>query len=221
MQMKKENGMPSCPLFQNLREEELEKAKAFFHAKMRKYGKGESLKLPGESLAHFGCVLSGAVEVFIDDPDGNHLVMAYAEKGDTFGESLCYLGQANPVGIRCVTDSEVLLMDCQSFRGKAPEKAEEQQFVSRFIAMLASRTLMMNRRIQTLSCLTIREKLLTFFAQQETYGAARDFEISMDREHLAAYLGVNRSALSRELSRMKKERLIDYRKNRFRILSGK
>jgi len=218
MQIRNTGRIASCPLFKDLNEEEIRKAAEFFHAANRKYARGESLKHPGEKLGFFGFVLSGNVEVFMDDIDGNHLVMAYAEEGDTFGESLCYLGMPNPVGIVAVSDCEILQMDCGSFEKTAKVGSAEQKYLSRFITMLASRTLVMNRRIQTLSRLTIREKLLTFFAQQERVAAGKNFEIPMDREHLAAYLGVNRSALSRELSRMKEEGLIDYYKNSFRIL---
>lgn len=221
MQIKNTGRIASCPLFRDLNEEEIRNAAEFFHAASRKYAKGESLKYPGEKLGFFGFVLSGNVEVYMDDIDGNHLVMAYAEEGDTFGESLCYLGKPNPVGIVAVSDCEILQMDCGSFGKTAKAGGAEQKYLSRFITMLASRTLVMNSRIQTLSRLTIREKLLTFFAQQETVTAGKNFEIPMDREHLASYLGVNRSALSRELSRMKEEGLIDYYKNSFRILEKK
>lgn len=209
----------SCPLFQQLKEEQLEPALRFFHAELRHFFRGEHLKQPGDVLSFFGLVLSGNVEVSLDDLDGNHLVMAYVAEGETFGESLCYLGRPNSVGIEAVSDCELLAMDCRNLTAPAAAmSSEEQKYLIRFTSLLAERTLLMNNRIQTLSRLTIREKLNAFFLQQELAAKGKVFDIAMDREHLAAYLGVNRSALSRELSRMKEEGLIDYYRSSFRIL---
>ncbi|MBQ2118632.1 MAG: winged helix-turn-helix domain-containing protein, partial [Clostridia bacterium] len=76
----------------------------------------------------------------------------------------------------------------------------------------------MNSRIQILSKLTLREKLLTFFSDQAKKSGADTFSVPLDRKDMATYLGADRSALSRELSRMKREGLIDYYRNSFRII---
>ena len=76
----------------------------------------------------------------------------------------------------------------------------------------------MNDRIQVLSKQLLRDKLTTYFSQCAVRARSRSFSIPFDRESLAAYLGVNRSALSRELSRMQREGLIRYEKNRFTLL---
>mgnify|MGYP002736651878 FL=1 len=86
--------------------------------------------------------------------------------------------------------------------------------------MLTLKTLSMNDRIQILSKPTIRQKLMTLFSQY----AAREghmFNLPFDRSDMAVYLGVNRSALSRELSLMKKEGIIDFYKNSFSLPQGK
>ena len=191
----------------------------YFHAKFKTYRKGECLKQPGDILKFFGLVLAGNVEVALDDPEGNHLVMAYVSAGESFGESLCYLEEPSSVSIGAVSDCEILCMDCRRMKQTGRTDCEaEQVFRNRFISLLAVRTLRMNDRIQILSRRSIREKLETFFLQQELAAKGRVFEIPMDREHLADYLGVNRAALSRELSRMKQEGLIDYYRGSFRLL---
>lgn len=87
----------------------------------------------------------------------------------------------------------------------------------RFLRMLANRALSMNRRIQTLTRTTLRRKLITFFSECRDEFGSDIFTVPMDREGLASYLGTDRSALSRELSAMKREGLIDFRKNEFRL----
>ena len=87
------------------------------------------------------------------------------------------------------------------------------------MALLAQRTLTMNDRIQILTQPSIRAKLNLYFTQCANRFNSRTFTIAFNRNQLADYLAVNRSALSRELSRMKEEGLIDYHLNSFSICS--
>ena len=75
----------------------------------------------------------------------------------------------------------------------------------------------MNTRIQILSKLSIREKLITLFSSYSSDGS-ESFVLPFNREDMAAYIGADRSAMSRELSKMKKEGIIDFHKEAFRIL---
>ena len=254
----KETGrLRSCPLLKGLSDEELPAALSFFHAAVKSFRKGEYLKTPGSggALSFFGLVLSGTVLVYMDDLDGNRMVMASVGEGMTFGESLCFLGKPSPVYIQAGSDARVLLMDCKRLRGKdlslalgmtekaamteraamtewagktekaaITEKAgrNEEALADRlrdsFLAMICERTLAMNNRIQVLSKLTLREKILTFLSEMPEAASGKPFVIPMNREDMAAYLGANRSAISRELSALKKEGVLDYYKNTFRIL---
>ena len=90
----------------------------------------------------------------------------------------------------------------------------------RFIMMLSQKTLSMNDRIQVLSKPTLREKLMTLLTQYSTR-EGKNFNLPFDRNTMAAYLGVNRSALSRELGKMREEGRIDFYKNSFSILPAK
>ena len=98
-----------------------------------------------------------------------------------------------------------------------PLQPRDQALANRFVSALASRTLSLNQRIQILSRNTLRMKLITFLSQ---YAAAQGdvFTVPFDRASMANFLGADRSALSRELSRMRKEGILDYHRNQFRIL---
>ena len=111
----------------------------------------------------------------------------------------------------------MLWLRCDTLRSVGDDPLERQIY-RRFVTMLAERALSMNDRIQILSKLTIREKLLTYFSQCARAAGSRTFTVPLDRESLAAYLGVNRSALSRELSTMQRDGLIEFYKNSFKIL---
>lgn len=202
-------------LFKGMAEKSLCHALCFYRADIRHYEKGESIKNSTDLLNCFGFVLSGIVQVCMDELDGSHMVMATVERGNSFGESLCFLEKESPVYITAVTAADILCMDCGNFR-KASGK-EDTEMLLGFTSMLAERTLRMNERIQILSKHSIREKLKAMFSGYPGASEGKTFEIPMNRDDMASYLGTDRSSLSRELSRMKKEGLIDYYKNSFRI----
>ncbi len=207
------------PLFRGMREEDLARALDLLSAHRRAYGRGEYLHRMGEPLTAFGLVLSGTVQVYTDDLDGNRMMMANVAVGGTFGESLCFLAvPAAPVHILTATGAEVLWLCTANLRreGACADPFTAMIF-DRFTAMLAGRTLEMNERIQILSKLTLREKICTFLSEWERRAGGRTFTVPFDRAALADYLGVNRAALSRELSRMRDEGILEYYKNTFKI----
>ncbi|MEF9896491.1 MAG: Crp/Fnr family transcriptional regulator [Clostridia bacterium] len=212
------SAMTRCPLFCGLSDAEVEKAFAFFGARRATYRRGAFLIHPGDALRFFGLVLSGSIEVMMDDMDGHHMIMATASAGDTFGESMCYLAvDSSPVYICAVCDAQVLWMGVDGIKTASGDDPFARKMTDRFIRMLAERTLSMNDRIQTLSKSTLRGKLTTLFSQFLARAHGDTFLVPFDRSSMAAYLGTNRCALSRELSNMRAEGLIEFEKNRFTV----
>ena len=210
--------LDSCPLYQGLSPQDKAYALSYFDAKAKQYEKGEFLHQVSFPLQRFGLVLSGTVQVYMDDIDGHHIIMNHVEPGDLFGEAYAFLGTDAPIYIRAVTEAEILWMS--TARIKAPLSTAgplDQELSNRYVACLASRTLTMNQRVQILSRNTLRMKLITFLSQ---YAAEKGdtFTIPFDRASMATYLGADRSALSRELSRMQAEGILTYHRNRFQIL---
>lgn len=202
------------PLFSGLTKEETEIALDYFGAVKKEYLKGEFLQQVLSPMPHFGLVLSGTVQVYMDDMDGYQMIMANVEAGGIFGESLCFLGMEAPVYIKAMTDSSILWLHTDKLKAPGRKSDFETELSNRFTAMVCHRALSMNDRIQILSKTTLRNKLITFFSQYAgRYGDS--FTLPFDRESMASYLGVNRSALSRELAQMKQEGIISYHKNEF------
>ena len=205
-----------CELFCGLEGEALFAALEYFGAAKKSYQKGDALCEIGEPFESFGLVLDGTVQVLDYDLGGERVIMANVATGATFGESLCFLGeQASPVLVIASTDCSVLHLNCRRFRSNDGENSPLRE---RFTSMLARRALSMNDRIQILSKLTLRDKLMTYFSQCAKEYGSRTFSLPLDRESLALYLGVNRSALSRELSNMQRDGIIEFYKNSFKIL---
>lgn len=210
--------LKKSPLFNGLDDFSMRRALELYSAYEDDYPRGTAVANAGTPLNRFGLVISGRIQVNSDDIDGNRVIMAAVGPGGTFGESLCWLAEPEiPVSIVALADSRVMWL-CPDFIRNAPADAFAFSLAQRFISMLAARTLAMNDRIQVLSRITLREKLTVFFSLCSGGGTKRNFDIPFDRESLAVYLGANRSSLSRELSAMKRDGIIDYYKNSFRLL---
>ena len=208
-----------CPLFSDLTDREISDTLRFYDAQAKKHAKGEFVLRAGEPVVRFGLVLSGSVQIMMDDLDGHHMIMASVMPGQTFAESLCYQGaKESPVYASAVDACEILWLSADGLKGA--HGGGHCFHCQRFIRMLAAKTLSMNDRIQVLSKPTLREKLMTLLTQYSTR-EGRNFNLPFDRNAMATYLGVNRSALSRELGKMREEGRIDFYKNSFTILPEK
>lgn len=204
-------------LFENIGKDRLEAALLLYDAHFTQYKKGDLLHAAGEPMLYFGVVLSGCVQALSDDIEGNRMIMANVTAGNSFGEALCYLKLPEPsVYIMASADTSVVWLSAERLYGAGNDPLVDT-LKRNFTALISIRTLQMNKRIQILSKFTIRDKILTFLSTM--YGSDSDMvRIPMNREDMAAYIGTNRAALSRELSRMKAEGIIDYHKNEFIIL---
>lgn len=212
--------LQTAPLFVNMNAEEIAQALVFFDAKKATYAKGNTLIRPGDPLTAFGLVLSGRVQASMDDISGNRIIMADVSPGDIFSESLSYQdAQASPLYITAVAHCEVLWLAAKRLRHPAISQPMQLKVFQNFLYELTRRILSMNDRIQVLSKRTLRDKLITFFSQQVKRQGSTTLTLAMDRNEMADYLGTDRSALSRELSRMQQAGLLRFHKNKFVLLA--
>ena len=214
--MTRTDAIELCPLFRGFSASELEQALIFFSAEENSYPRGEILKDALSPLSAFGLVLDGTVAVTTTDIDGNEMLLAFVTAGQTFGESLCMLSEKAPILISARSNVNIMWLHCDNLRTPAVTPLAHDLHL-RFTSMLARRTLRMNDRIQILSRTSIEEKLKAFFTECTRDAGSTSFTVPFDRAGMAAYLGVDRSALSRELSRMQKSGQITFRKNQFTL----
>ena len=212
--------LDQCPLFQGLEPEARDYALAYFDAMEKSYAKGAFLHQVATSLPRFGLVLAGTVEVCMDDIDGHHHIMNNVGPGCLFGEAYCFLGLEAPIYIQAVTQTDILWMSPDRVRTPQPPfRPLDWELSNRFISALAARTLAINQRVQILSRSTLRAKIIAFLSQYAT-DQGDSFTIPFDRAGMASFLGADRSALSRELSKLRQEGVLDYHRNHFHIAKG-
>ena len=206
-------------LFSGIEGAERESLLGCLQAVRRHYKKGEMVFSAGDAPA-VGLLQSGAVQVLAEDPMGNRTIISRMEAGDIFGEALACAGaEKMPFSVEAAADSEVMLIDVKRILGTCPTACPfHSRLIENLMAILARKNIMLGSKIRHLSRRTTRDKLLSYLTEQAREAGSRSFTIPFNRQELADFLCVDRSAMSSELSRLRAEGVLDYEKNEFCFL---
>jgi len=198
---------------------EFEKIFGCIEAKTESYKKGDIILLSGDTVKSIGIILSGSVNVIKEDADGNITILTELTAPELFAEVFACAGiDHSPVTVQASEDSKVMFINFQKIIAACSHTCNfHTKLIENMLKLIAKKTLMLNQKIEILSKRTTREKLLAFFDMQRG-GTAKKFTIPYDREELAQYLCVERSAMSKELCKMRDDGLIKFKKNKFEIL---
>ena len=183
--------------------------------------KGKVIFHQGDTPKYFGVVLSGGVHVTVTHSSGEQSVIGAVDAGDLFAETCVCAGEKTlPSSFVAARDSVVMILDharvitgCRNNGCLA-----HSLLVTNLMRSIACKNLMLAQKLSIVAQRTTRGKLMSYLEAQKKQSASGFFAIPFDRQTLADYLGVDRSAMCAELSRMKKDGLIDFRKNEFIIL---
>ena len=213
------NKIKKCKLFNRIKEDELEALLSCLNAKLIKYDKNITIFEEGKVLHSFGVVLSGKLQVVQYDFSGNRSVLNLLEPFQIFGEAFSYVGTNFPMNVETIEKSEVLIMNSTKISNPCENGCKfHKQLINNLLHILAHKNVNLTQKIECMAKRTTREKLLTFLSIEAVKNNSKEFEISYDRQGLADYLGVERSAMSAELSKLRQEGILDTKKNKFKLL---
>ena len=208
------------PLFQGLEREEISEVLQNFHALIKHFSKADYIYLAGDCVENLCVVLEGTVQMIKEDILGEKAIIANLGAGSVFAENfLGKLGDRSVVSYFVASDSEILMLPLGRalFDANTTSKAS-QRLMCNIVSILADNNTRLIEKTEILCKKTLRSKILAYLEQEARNNASREFTIPFNRTDLANYLDADRSALTRELARMKEEGIIDYNKNTFTIL---
>lgn len=184
------------------------------------FRKGEIVAFENENIHHIGIILSGAVDMVKEDLWGNKTILVRTQKDEMFGETFaCGEDNLSVVTFVVSEDARILFLPFDRVMHSCTRACIfHHRLIENMVHMMAKKNRDLMGKAEVVSKRTIREKLLAYLSIQAQLQQKRYFEIPLGRLELAEYLCVNRSALTRELAKMKEEGLIDYDRNSFRIL---
>lgn len=211
--------LQKCPLFAKISVQDLASMLHCLGARERRYAAGESIMYAGEPAEAVGLVLAGRVQVAFTEAGGERTLITEARPGDIFAETFACAPGAHkvlPAAVTAASDSVVLLMDHQRIITVCPSACTfHSRLIENMLAVLADKNLLLNRRLGHLAKRTTREKLLSYLHEQAQLAGSTSFDIPFDRQELADYLGVERSAMSAVLSRLQAEGVLETKRNHF------
>ena len=199
----------ALPLFRGIAAGELPALLDRSSARDVRFAKGELLLHRGETPRSLGLVLEGGVHIIREDFWGNRSIVGLAGPGEIFAESYALAGKPLAVSVLAATDGRALFLDAGHL---------SQRLSANLLALLAEKNLMLTEKMRHMARRTTREKLLSYLSAQALRAGTAEFDIPLDRQQLADFLAVDRSAMSAALGKLRDEGVLEFRKNHFRLL---
>lgn len=192
--------LSQCSLFSGISRQEMGLMLNCLGGKITCIAKGKPVFLEGNPARFMGVVLSGTVQIVRDDYYGNRSVLTVVSPGGLFGEAFACAGvETLPVSAIALQNCAVLLLDCKRvLTGCSNACPFHSRLVRNLLQGIARKNLMLTSKIRCMSQKTTQEKLMEFLMEQAKQQAKAEFIIPYDRQALADYLGVERSAMSKE-----------------------
>lgn len=206
-------------LFENVGEN-LEVMLQCLGSEEKKYDKGEVIIMTGDPVTSVGILLSGELQVIQDDYMGNRSILTEINPGHIFGETFACAGVTeSPVTVIAKTNSTVMHLGVARIVTTCPSSCRfHNQLIENLLKILARKNMLLSNKNQLLSHRTIQDKVLSYLSLQAEKKGSPQFEIPFTRNELADFLCVDRSALSRVLSKLQTEGVIEYNKKQFKLL---
>ena len=208
------------PIFYNLKNEEIINILNFFNYSKEDFEKNNFIFEIGKPISKIGIILSGEINIIKEDFWGNRNILNKFKSGEIFGEVFA-LAKVSPNNILVETsqNSKILFLDLTNFSIDNENNSNEiLKFLSNIFKISLKKNILFTEKLEHITKKTIREKIISYLSTEALKNRSNSFFIKFDRQELADYLFVERSALSRELSSMKKDGLIEYNKNYFTLI---
>ena len=215
--MQRGEFLAETQLFDGSTPEEIETMLGCLDVRERRYRKGAYVHHMGDVIKTVGLVVEGGVRVESVDVWGNVSVIGTAGPGGMFGEAYAAVpDEPLMVDVIASENCAVLFLNLGKVLATCPRACPNHARASRnMTAIIARHSLALSRRILHVAPKTIRGKVLAYLSDMAERTGSREFDIPFDRQQLADYLGIDRSALSAELSRMQRVGLIETRRSHF------
>ena len=210
----------ATPLFQDIEPDERVRMLGCTGYHFGTFSKGDIIHFENENINHVGIVISGAVDMIKEDIWGNRTMLVRIRENEVFGETFaCGTDNLSIVTFQVSEDAHILFMPFGRMMCRCSNACpSHQRLIENMVRVIADKNRDLMRKVEAVSKRSIREKLLSYLSIQAQTQGTRYFEIPLGRIELAEYLCVDRSALTRELVKMRQEGIIDYDRNWFRML---
>lgn len=206
------------PIFDNVTNDEFGEMISCGCVHIVNHEKGSILLHTGDKTNQFGIVLSG--EIYIESIDlwGNRMILHRISSGGVFGETYALSGVPLMVDVTATKDSKIAYVNLSELlTDKNQQKLWYSKVVKNLLMLSVNKNLLWSERVFCISAKGIRSRVMNYLSAESVRQKSTQFDIPFDRQQMADYLNVERSALSKELGRMQKEGILTFKKRTFQL----
>lgn len=214
------DSLKKVPLFSGLKDDEIVVVLDRLGAYIKKYNKNEYIKEIGDNADFIAIVLKGKIQIVQDDFYGNRSITASFENGEMFAEAFaCGEIKELPVDILSIDSTEIIFIPRDSILKNCDNRCQFHNIIiGNLLKIVSRKSILLNQKLKYISHKTTREKLMAYLSDQAKAHRSSSFTIPFDRQGLADYLGVERSAMSAEIGKLVKEGYIETHRSNFKLL---
>jgi len=207
------------PLFKGLKEDEIRIFFGCLNPRYCRYDKNKVVVCEGDMIDSIGIVVKGMLAVSKDTACGSRMIVSLLREGELFGEMAAFSSYPHwPATVTAHEDSEVVFVPSHNIAGYCTKGCDiHRKVVVNMLAILSNKALMLNKKLEYISIKNLRTRICRYIYEEYKKTGKTTLMISMNRNQLADYLNVTRPALSRELSFMKEDGIIDFYKSAIKI----
>lgn len=206
-------------LFSNISRDELNEMLQSMGAYIVTFKKNETITMENERLEGVGIILSGIVSVGKDTSSGDRLMMARLGQGDIFGEVALYTGALWTATVQADQEASVLFLPAEKLLFPDNKISEgTYRFTLNMLYIIAQKARALNEKLELVALKGIRKKISLYLLKQYQKNNKLEFMVPLKRGEMAEFLQVSRPSLSRELTRLKDEGLLDFEGRSFKLI---
>lgn len=208
-------------LFEGIHSQDISKMMPCLAAKVKAYKKETYIKQEGDAADFIGIVLEGMIQILQDDYNGNRNITSAFGPGQLFAEAFaCAAISTLPVSILAATDCSILFLDIQKLLQSCTKACGfHSKLIQNLLKIVSGKNLLLSKKLSYMSHKTTGEKLIAYLCDQAKEHHSLEFTIPYNRQALADYLGVERSALSAEIGKLRREGVLETNRSYFKLLS--
>lgn len=207
-------------LFAGVGDDEITSMLSCLGARLKTYKKGEYVFRQGEHISDITVLVEGDLHIQRDDYWGNRSILGQVTVGEMFGEAYAAQGSGALLNdVVAVEDSAVILFEVKRILTTCSSTCRFHAIVvQNLFFAISEKNRKLVQKLGVLSKRTTREKLISYLSEQAKKQNSGSFTIPFNRQQLADFLSVDRSAMSNELCKMRDDGLLEFDKNRFKLL---
>ena len=207
-------------IFDNIKKEDIGNMLNCLSAVERKYEKGEYILRTGYVINSVFMVAEGKIHILKEDYWGNQSIIAEAKEGELFGEVYACMGNIPlQVNAAAVKDSVIIELDINKVLTVCSSACEfHSRLIRNLISVIAEKNLNLTNKLECMSQRTTRDKIMSYLSMESQKNKNSKFDIPFNRQQLADFLSVDRSAMSKEMCKMRDEGIIKFNKNHFELI---